>query len=58
MKIRGKMALIPMLHTKRKNSTEKTSLVGEKTHLSYKPHINCPYNRCGTSLIPCNGISP
>ncbi|KAJ0489391.1 putative mRNA (2'-O-methyladenosine-N(6)-)-methyltransferase [Helianthus annuus] len=47
-----------LLHTKRENSTQKTSLVGERAHLVYKPHISCPYNRCGTSPIPCNGISP
>ncbi|MFS8017977.1 hypothetical protein Hanom_Chr15g01386721 [Helianthus anomalus] len=51
-------ALIPMLHTIRENSTQKTSLVGERAHLVYKPHISCPYNRCGTSPIPCNDISP
>ncbi|MFS7970074.1 hypothetical protein Hanom_Chr09g00816731 [Helianthus anomalus] len=52
------LALIPMLHTKQENTTQKTSLVGERAHLVYKPHIGCPYNRCGTSPIPCNGISP
>ncbi|KAM0041693.1 putative F-box domain-containing protein [Helianthus debilis subsp. tardiflorus] len=40
------------------NTTQNTSLVGERAHLVYKPHISCPYNRCGTSPIPCNGISP
>ncbi|KAF5765265.1 putative non-specific serine/threonine protein kinase [Helianthus annuus] len=29
--------------------------MGERAHLVYKPHISCPYNRCGTSPIPCNG---
>ncbi|MFS8025887.1 hypothetical protein Hanom_Chr16g01480381 [Helianthus anomalus] len=52
------LALIPMLHTKKENTTQKTSLVGERAYLVYKPHIACPYNRCGTSLIPCNGSSP
>ncbi|MFS7900447.1 hypothetical protein Hanom_Chr03g00262871 [Helianthus anomalus] len=47
-----------MLHTKQENTTEKTSLVGKRAHLVYKPHISCPYNRCGTSPIPCNSISP
>ncbi|MFS7913775.1 hypothetical protein Hanom_Chr02g00145671 [Helianthus anomalus] len=47
-----------MLHTKQENTTQKTSLVCERAHLVYKPHISCPYNRCGTSPIPCNGISP
>ncbi|MFS7987192.1 hypothetical protein Hanom_Chr11g01019581 [Helianthus anomalus] len=51
-------ALIPMLHTKRENSTQKTSLVGERAHLIYKPHIDCPYNRCGTRHIPCNSFGP
>ncbi|MFS7965915.1 hypothetical protein Hanom_Chr09g00767751 [Helianthus anomalus] len=44
--------------TKRENTTQKTSLVGERAHLVYKPHIDCPYNRCGTSPIPCNGFDP
>ncbi|MFS7908573.1 hypothetical protein Hanom_Chr01g00084761 [Helianthus anomalus] len=52
------LALISMLHTKRDNSTQKTSLVGERAQLIYKPHISCSYNRCGTILIPCNDISP
>ncbi|MFS7971891.1 hypothetical protein Hanom_Chr09g00838161 [Helianthus anomalus] len=47
-----------LLHTKQENTTQKTSLVSERAHLVYKPHIICPYNRCGTSPIPCNGISP
>ncbi|MFS7930135.1 hypothetical protein Hanom_Chr04g00340591 [Helianthus anomalus] len=47
-----------MLHTKRENSTQKTSLVGERAHLIYKLRIICPYKRYGTSPIPCNGISP
>ena len=25
-----------------------TSLIGEKAHLLYKPHISCPYKQCGT----------
>ncbi|MFS7992098.1 hypothetical protein Hanom_Chr12g01078281 [Helianthus anomalus] len=52
------LALIPILHTKQENTTQKTSLVGERVHLVYKPHISCSYNRCGTSPIPCNDISP
>ncbi|MFS7967626.1 hypothetical protein Hanom_Chr09g00787911 [Helianthus anomalus] len=52
------LALIPMLHTKWENTTQKSSLMGERAHLVYKPHISCPYNRCGKSPIPCNGISP
>ncbi|MFS8021745.1 hypothetical protein Hanom_Chr16g01431011 [Helianthus anomalus] len=47
-----------MLHTKQENTTQKTSLVGERAHLVYKPHISCSYNRFGTSPIPYNGISP
>ncbi|MFS8007509.1 hypothetical protein Hanom_Chr14g01261851 [Helianthus anomalus] len=47
-----------VLRTKQENTTQKTSLMGERAHLVYKPHISCPYNRCETSLIPCNGISP
>ncbi|MFS8009580.1 hypothetical protein Hanom_Chr14g01286651 [Helianthus anomalus] len=39
------LALIPMLHTRQKNTTQKTSLVSERAHLVYKSHINCPYNR-------------
>ncbi|MFS8009581.1 hypothetical protein Hanom_Chr14g01286661 [Helianthus anomalus] len=52
------LALIPLLHTKQENTTQKTSLMGERAHLIYKPHIGCPYIRCGTCLISCNGISP
>ncbi|MFS7908572.1 hypothetical protein Hanom_Chr01g00084751 [Helianthus anomalus] len=52
------MALIPMLHTKRENSTQNTSLVGERAHLVYKPHVSCLYNQYGTSLIRCNDINP
>ncbi|MFS7899556.1 hypothetical protein Hanom_Chr16g01507461 [Helianthus anomalus] len=51
-------ARIPMLHTKQENSTQKTSMTGERARLVCKPLISCPYNRCGTSLIPCNDISP
>ncbi|MFS7933172.1 hypothetical protein Hanom_Chr04g00376621 [Helianthus anomalus] len=47
-----------LLHTKQENSTQKTSLMDERAHLVHKPHIGGPYNRCGTSLIPCNGFSP
>ncbi|MFS7906677.1 hypothetical protein Hanom_Chr01g00062071 [Helianthus anomalus] len=47
-----------MLHTKQENTTQKTSLVGERAHLVYKPNISCPYNRYETGPIPCNGISP
>ncbi|MFS8035284.1 putative transcription factor homeobox-WOX family [Helianthus anomalus] len=43
-----------MLDTKRENSTQNTSLLGEIAHLVYKPHISCLYNRCVTSPIPCN----
>ncbi|MFS7989636.1 hypothetical protein Hanom_Chr11g01049231 [Helianthus anomalus] len=49
-----KWALSPI---KRENSTQKTNLV-VRAHLVYKPHISCSYNRCGTSPIPHNGISP
>ncbi|MFS7933169.1 hypothetical protein Hanom_Chr04g00376591 [Helianthus anomalus] len=49
---------LTLLHTKQENSTQKTSLLSGRAHLVYKPHIGCPYNRCGTSLIPCNGFSP
>ncbi|MFS7949055.1 hypothetical protein Hanom_Chr06g00567071 [Helianthus anomalus] len=47
-----------LLHTKRENSTQKSSMVGERIHLVYTPHIDCPYNRYGTSLILCNGFDP
>ncbi|MFS7960174.1 hypothetical protein Hanom_Chr08g00700111 [Helianthus anomalus] len=47
-----------VLHTKRENSIQKTSLVDGRAHLVYKLHIDCPYNRCGTSPIPCNGFDP
>jgi len=43
-----------LLQTKQENSSQKTSLIGERAHLVYKPLIRCPYNRCRTSLIPCN----
>ncbi|MFS7999260.1 hypothetical protein Hanom_Chr12g01163971 [Helianthus anomalus] len=55
---RGRFLRIPMLHTRHVNTTQKTSLVAERAHLVYKPHIDGPYNQCGTSPIPCNGISP
>ncbi|MFS7999308.1 hypothetical protein Hanom_Chr12g01164541 [Helianthus anomalus] len=38
---RGRFLRIPMLHTKQVNITQKTSLVGERAHLVYKPHIDC-----------------
>ncbi|MFS7970446.1 hypothetical protein Hanom_Chr09g00821111 [Helianthus anomalus] len=38
-----------LLHTKQRNSTQKASLVSERAHFVYEPHINCPYNRWGTS---------
>jgi len=43
-----------MLQTKQENSSQKTSMLGERAHLIYKPLISYPYNRCGTSPIPCN----
>ncbi|MFS7965611.1 hypothetical protein Hanom_Chr09g00764241 [Helianthus anomalus] len=52
------LARIPMLHTEQENSTQKTSHVCARAHLLYKSHLGCPYNRCETNLIPCNGFSP
>jgi len=50
--------LSSVLQTKQKNSSQKTSLLGEIAHLIYKPLISCPYNRYRTSLIPCNWSNP
>ncbi|MFS7904411.1 hypothetical protein Hanom_Chr01g00035681 [Helianthus anomalus] len=47
-----------LLHIKQENSTQKTSLVGERALLVYKPNISFPYNQCGICPIPCNGLSP
>ncbi|MFS7908516.1 hypothetical protein Hanom_Chr01g00084101 [Helianthus anomalus] len=38
--IKFSASYIGLLHTKRENSTQNTSLVGERAHLVYKPHIN------------------